>query len=109
MTIRNQKSEIKNQKSKINKLAWSLVGIGLLCVIGAFYYASSISWGGYGFDPTSTAFSRWFRPEGVIAATSDGRDKDYSVYWGDLDQLKQESFFKFKGNKGLFSSRKNFF
>ncbi|HIO84275.1 MAG TPA: O-antigen ligase domain-containing protein [Deltaproteobacteria bacterium] len=87
--------DIRNQKSEINKLAWSLVGIGLLCVIGAFYYASSISWGGYGFDPTSTAFSRWFRPKGSIAATPDGRDKVYSVYWGDLDQLKQDSFSVF--------------
>ena len=83
------------EKSVINKPAWSLVGISLFTIIGAVYYANSISWGGYGFDPTSNAFSRWFRPEGVIAATSDGRDKDYSVYWGDLGQLKQESFSEF--------------
>ena len=84
------------EKSVINKPAWSLVGISLFTIIGAVYYANSISWGGYGFDPKSNAFSRWFRPEGVIAVTSDGRDKDYSVYWGDLDQLKQESFSKFE-------------
>lgn len=84
------------EKSVINKPAWSLVGISLFTIIGAVYYANSISWGGYGFDPTSTAFNRWFRPEGVIAVTSDGRDKDYSVYWGDLDQLKQENFSKFE-------------
>ncbi len=83
------------EKSVINKPAWSLIGISLFTIIGAVYYANSISWGGYGFDPTSIAFNRWFRPEGVIAATSDGRDKDYSVYWGDLDQLKQESFSEF--------------
>jgi hypothetical protein len=83
------------EKSVINKPAWRLIGISLFTIIGAVYYANSISWGGYGFDPTSIAFSRWFRPEGVIAATSDGRDKDYSVYWGDLHQLKQESFSDF--------------
>ncbi|HIA57264.1 MAG TPA: hypothetical protein EYN97_07610 [Candidatus Lambdaproteobacteria bacterium] len=87
----DQKSEIRNQKLEINKLAWSLVGIGLLGVLCAFYYASSISWGGYGFDPTSTAFNRWFRPKGVIAASPDSLDKDYSLYWGNLNQLKQEN------------------
>jgi hypothetical protein len=53
-----------------------------LGILGAFYYASSISWGGYGFDPSQTSFSRWFRPEGVIAAVPDGLGKDYSLYWG---------------------------
>jgi hypothetical protein len=95
-----KKFQISNEslieKPIINKPAWSLVGISLFTIIGGVYYANSISWGGYGFDPTSIAFSRWFRPEGVIAATSDGRDKDYSVYWGDLDLMKQESFSKFE-------------
>jgi hypothetical protein len=84
------------EKSVINKTAWSLVGLSLFTIIGGVYYANSISWGGYGFDPTSNSFSRWFRPEGVIAATSDGRDKDYSIYWGDLDLLKLENFSDFK-------------
>ena len=91
----NQKSIIRNQKLKITKLAWSLIGISSLGILGAFYYASSISWGGYGFDPSQASFSRWFRPEGVIAAAPDGLGKDYSLYWGNQGQLTQESLSKF--------------
>jgi len=82
-----------------NNRSWYLVGCGILTIIGAVYYWSSISWGGYGFDPSQTAFSRWFRPEGVIAATPDRLGKDYSLYWGKLGQLNQGSFSAF----GAFS------
>jgi len=78
-----------------NNKSWYFVGCGILTIIGALYYWSSISWGGYGFDPSQTAFSRWFRPEGVIAATPDRLGKDYSLYWGNRGQLTQESLSKF--------------
>ena len=75
-----------------------MIGISSLCVLAAFYYASSISWGGYGFDPSQTAFSRWFRPKGVIAAAPDRLGKDYSLYWGELGKLSQENFSRFGAN-----------
>jgi len=78
-----------------NNRSWYFVGCGILTIIGALYYWSSISWGGYGFDPSQASFSRWFRPEGVIAAAPDGLGKDYSLYWGNQGQLTQESLSKF--------------
>tara|TARA_B100001964_G_scaffold112543_1_gene125552 strand:- start:71 stop:1336 length:1266 start_codon:yes stop_codon:yes gene_type:complete len=78
-----------------NNRHWYFVGCGILTIIGALYYWSSISWGGYGFDPSQTSFSRWFRPEGVIAAAPDRLGKDYSLYWGNHGQLTQESLSKF--------------
>ena len=42
-----------------------------------------------------TAFSRWFRPEGVIAAVPDGLEKDYSLFWSNHGQFTQESLSKF--------------
>ena len=81
-----------------NNCPWYLVGCGILTIIGALYYWSSISWGGYGFDPSQTAFSRWFRPEGVIAAAPDRLGKDYSLYWGELGKLSQENFSRFGAN-----------
>jgi len=81
-----------HEKSNHNKKPWYLVGCSILTFSGALFYWSSISWGGYGFDPTSNAFSRWFRPEGVIAAAPDRLGKDYSLYWGKLGKLNLENF-----------------
>ncbi len=78
-----------------NNRPWYFVGCGILTIFVALYYWSSISWGGYGFDPSQTSFSRWFRPEGVIAAAPDRLGKDYSLYWGNHGQLTQESLSKF--------------
>ena len=75
-----------------------LVGCGIVTIFGALYYWSSISWGGYGYDPSQTAFSRLFRPKGVIATAPDRKGKDYSLYWGNLGQLTQESLSKFGGH-----------
>ena len=89
---------IKNgtQKSKTNNLAWSMVGISILGVLGSFYYASTISWGGSSFEPTQQAFNRWFRPKGVIAATPDSRKKEYSIFWSEHGQFEKESFITLK-------------
>lgn len=83
------------EKGNHNNRPWYLVVCGILTISGALFYWSSISWGGYGFDPTQNAFSRWFRPEGVIAAAPDRLGKDYSLYWGKLGDLKQENFSAF--------------
>ena len=85
-----------SQKSKTNKLAWSMVGISSLGVLGAFYYASSISWGGSTFEPTQQAFNRWFRPMGVIAAVPDRRTREYSIFWSEHGQFEKKSFVTFK-------------
>jgi len=85
-----------NQKSKTNKIAWSMVGISSLCVLGAFYYASTISWGGSSFEPTQHAFNRWFRPMGVIAATPDSRKREYSIFWSEHSPFDKKSFVTFK-------------
>ena len=87
-----------HEKRNYNKKPWYLLGCGILTISGALFYWSSISWGGYGFDPTSNAFSRWFRPEGVIAAAPDRLGKDYSLYWGKLGKLNLENF----SNSGAF-------
>jgi len=81
-----------HEKIHHNNKPWYLVGCGILAISGAFFYWSSISWGGYGFDPTENAFSRWFRPKGVIAASPGRLGKDYSLYWGKLGKLNLENF-----------------
>ena len=83
------------EKNNHKNRPWCLLGCGILTISGALFYWSSISWGGYGFDPTSNAFSRWFRPEGVIAAAPDRLGKDYSLYWGKLGKLNLENFSTF--------------
>ena len=85
-----------NRKSKTNKLAWITVGISTLCVLGAFYYASNISWGGSSFEPTQNAFNRWFRPKGVIAATPDNRRREYSIFWSEHGTFDKKSFVTYK-------------
>ena len=87
-----------HEKSNHNNKPWYLVGCSILTISGALFYWSSISWGGYGFDPTQNAFSRWFRPEGVIAAAPDRLGKDYSLYWGELGKLSHENFSRFDAN-----------
>ena len=83
------------ETSNHNNKPWYLIACGILTISGALFYWSSISWGGYGFDPTQNAFSRWFRPEGVIAAAPDRLGKDYSLYWGKLGKLNLEYFSAF--------------
>jgi len=84
-----------NQQPKTIKLAWSMVGIGSLSVLGAYYYASTISWGGSSFEPTQHAFNRWFRPMGVIAATPDKRRREYSIFWSEHGTFDKKSFVTF--------------
>ncbi|MBT3715851.1 MAG: O-antigen ligase family protein [Deltaproteobacteria bacterium] len=86
--------EETDAKGKVthNQRAWSLIGISFLLVIGAFYYASSISWGGSTFEATQMAFNRWFRPIGAIVATPDRRGREYSLYWSEHGQFNKESF-----------------
>lgn len=60
-----------------------LVVAAIGCLAGSAVYARSISWGGYTYAPVDVPgfrFSRWFRPEGAIAATSDGSAHRYSVF-----------------------------
>ena len=83
-------------KLKSNKLAWIMLVIGSLGILSAFYYASSISWGGSTFEPTQQAFNRWFRPKGVIAAVPDPREREYSIYWSEHDQFEKQNFVTFK-------------
>ncbi len=85
-----------SQKLKTNKLAWSMVAIGSIGILSAFYYASSISWGGSTFEPTQQAFNRWFRPKGVIAAVPDKRGRDYSIFWSEHNQFEKRTFLTFK-------------
>ena len=83
-------------QTKTIKFAWIILGIGLFIVLGAFYYASSISWGGSSFEPTQQAFNRWYRPMGEIAATPDGRRREYSIFWSEHSQFEKKSFVTFR-------------
>ena len=85
-----------NQRLKTNKIAWIMVGVGSMGVLSAFYYASSISWGGSTFEPTQQAFNRWFRPVGVIAAVPDRRNREYSIFWSEHNLFEKRKFITSK-------------
>lgn len=80
---RNGTATVQARPAVRRLLPIALVAAGVCAIGGSVTYLRMISWGGYTLAPVDVngfAFSRWFRPDGAIAATADESERSFSVY-----------------------------